>query len=230
MKAVVIGATGAVGYEVVNELLISKAWSSIAIISRRKLTDWENLPMTDCNIKFIIVESLDILNNPKEKLLDISKDLDFEGYDCVFNLLGGRVKMGEMEFRKVDYHYVVYSAELCLKFNIKNFVHVSSQGGDPSSCLLYLRVKGEVEEKLKTMSIQNLSIFKPGLIKNRRDERCGEKFSKYLSYIFCCIPAIEVKDLAYAVVKIGEGKDESKKVYSNSEIKFIVKENKKKDN
>jgi uncharacterized protein YbjT (DUF2867 family) len=59
---------------------------------------------------------------------------------------------------------------------------VSSTGSNANSCLLYLKVKGEAEDELKAKGIPMLSIFKPGLLNNRRDARFGEKVAKVL---FC---------------------------------------------
>jgi oxidoreductase len=44
-------------------------------------------------------------------------------------------------------------------------------GSDPKSWFLYPRTKGEVENELKEKKINLLSIFKPGLLRNRRDSR-----------------------------------------------------------
>ena len=232
LKAVVIGATGATGRLLVDYLLSSKQWSTVAIITRRKLDLWDSLPMTDCDIKFILVKDLDILAESKDKMIENNKDLNFEGYSSVFNCLGSRVGRGEEEFRKVDYTYVVNSASLCEKFNIPHFSHISSQGTNSKSCLLYMRVKGELEEKLQTMKINKLSIFKPGAILNRSDERCGEKVLKVLIYLTCCLlPHIQCKDLAMAVGHEAEKASSVgffSKLYSNSEIKSLSKDGDKK--
>lgn len=226
MKALVIGATGATGVELINSLLLSKQWSEISILCRRKLKDWESYPMTDTEIKLVVMDDFSILNESKEKI--IKAGLNLNNYNTVFNVLGSQVGKGEEEFRKVDYYYVVYSASLCEKFNIPHFSLLSSTGSNSKSLFLYLRVKGEVEEKLKSMNIKKLSIFKPGLIKNRKEERFGEKILRYLSYCCCClVTSIECKDLAKAIgieaeKAVGEGSFE--RSYSNSNIYDILNE------
>jgi oxidoreductase len=62
---------------------------------------------------------------------------------------------------------------------------VSSNGGDAKSWFLYPRTKGEAEEGLKLKGLNLLSIFKPGLLRNRRDARTLEK-------IFGVIPFVPV--------------------------------------
>lgn len=48
-------------------------------------------------------------------------------------------------------------------------------GSDAKSWFLYPKTKGEVEEGLKLKGLNLLSIFKPGLLRNRRDARTVEK-------------------------------------------------------
>lgn len=229
LKAVIIGATGAIGHLLVNCLLSSKKWSKILIITRRKIDLWDTLPMTDCEIKFAIVKSLDILTYSKEELIESNPELNLVGYSTVFNCLGSRVGRGEEEFRKVDFTYVINSASLCEKFNIPHFSHVSSAGSNSKSCLLYMRVKGELEEKLKTLNIPKISVFKPGALLNRKDERCGEKVIKFFIYLTCClITHIEAKDMAeamaYEAEKISVYEGKYIKYYTNSECKELFKE------
>lgn len=224
LKAVVIGASGAIGRELVDCLMESGKWSEITIITRRKIDRWDSLPLST-TIKFIIMENLDILKESKEKIIESNSLLDLEGYNTVFNCLGSRTKYGETEFKKVDYYYVIYSAQLCQKFNIPHFSHVTSVGSNKNSCFLYMRVKGEVEEKLKLMSLERLSIFRPGALMNRdNDSRCGECFLACLTKICCCfISSIDCKQVALGLVydaeKLAYSKIESAvNVYENSKI------------
>lgn len=234
LKAVVIGASGAVGRVIVDYLVNSGKWSKVVIITRRKLKQWDSFPMTKCEIKMVIVENLDILGESKEEMLKKNENLNFEGFNSVFNCLGSRVGRGKEEFKKVDYTYVVYSASLCEKFNIPHFSHVSSSGSNSNSCFYYMKIKGEIEEKLKTMNIQHLSVFKPGAILDRdNDFRCGECFLKVVIFLTCCcLPHIKSVDLGNAVAFEAEKKsesivDKSKYFYSNSEIVTLSKEQKK---
>ena len=46
-------------------------------------------------------------------------------------------------------------------------------GSSSSSWFLYPRTKGQVEELLKTKGLNLLTIFKPGLLRHRKDARLG---------------------------------------------------------
>lgn len=56
-------------------------------------------------------------------------------------------------------------------------------GSDAKSWLLYPRTKGEAEEGLKLKKLNLLSIFKPGLLKNRRETRTVEKIFGILPFV-----------------------------------------------
>lgn len=118
-KAIVIGATGACGRELVDQLLVSPEYDKITIYVRRKINRWENL--SDDKAKKLdikIVDSLDILGEGKEEW---EKRVQGEIYNVVFCCLGSRVGRGDEEFKKVDYTYVCQSSELCEKLNIPHF-------------------------------------------------------------------------------------------------------------
>lgn len=70
-------------------------------------------------------------------------------------------------------------------------------GSDPKSWFLYPRTKGEAEEQVKSKKINLLSIFRPGLLRNRREARTVEKLFGLIPFA----PGIEAKHCA-EVLKI----------------------------
>lgn len=60
----------------------------------------------------------------------------------MFCTLGTRTKMGEEVFRKVDYTYPLWGADLALNFNIPHYSLCSSMGADSKSWFLYMKTKG----------------------------------------------------------------------------------------
>lgn len=147
----------------------------------------------------------------------------------MFCCLGSRVKYGKELFRKVDYTYVHYGALIAKQNGIPHFGLISSMGADKKSILLYSRTKGEIEETLKGIQFPVLSIFRPGLLVDRNnDKRWGEVILKYIPLV----PKIDAKDMARAMMReaelIMERKNIEKTVevniYDNSQIKSLLKD------
>ena len=189
-KVLIFGASGAVGRELVDYLLNSNDYSKITLITRRKIERWEKINTEKLNI--ILVESLDFLINDLNKIKELIPDI--ESYNSVFNTLGGRVKIGEEEFRKIENIYVLKTLEICEKYNIPHFSFCSSNKADKNSYFLLWKVKGETEEELKKRKIiKKISVFHPGILLDRdNDERFGEGIMKWIPFI----SKISVKDVA----------------------------------
>lgn len=224
-KVLIFGASGAVGRELVDYFLNSKDYSKITVIVRRKIERWEKINQDKLNI--ILVDSLDFLIDNLSKIKDYIPDI--ETYNSVINTLGGRVKIGEEEFRKIEYTYVLKSLEICEKYNIPHFSFCSSNKADKNSSFLLWRVKGETEEEFKKRkSIKKISVFHPGLLLDRdNDERFGEGLAKWIPFI----SKISVKDVAKAIflldLKFNNNKldnDDAYEVIENDEMIKISQE------
>lgn len=107
-----------------------------------------------------------------------NKERKYEGFNSLFCCFGSQRKHGEETFIKVDKTYPLYAADIALTsrtkslyLDIPHYLLLTSMGSDPKSWFLYPRTKGEVEEEVKQKKINLLSIFRPGLLKNRRDAR-----------------------------------------------------------
>ncbi|KRX02868.1 hypothetical protein PPERSA_04071 [Pseudocohnilembus persalinus] len=220
-RALILGGSGAVGRELIQYLCISKEWIKVSIIVRRKLNEWDNIQGKE-KLDIIIKDNLDCL----EKIDEWSQ---FQNYDSLYCCLGSRVQYGKNEFIKVDYTYCVLAAEIAIKYNIRHYLLLSSSGANEKSYFLYMKTKGRTENKLKSMQINKLSIFQPGMLRNRRnDRRCGEFIALYLC---CCITiptGISGKDMALSLLQVAEKPNNDKiTIYSNSECKKIAKQAKK---
>jgi uncharacterized protein YbjT (DUF2867 family) len=97
----------------------------------------------------------------------------YQNVDAVFCALGTQIKFGEETFIKVDKTYPLKAADVALNNKIPHYLIVSSMGASSSSCLLYPRTKGQVEEELRQKNLPLLTIFRPGLIANRTNARFG---------------------------------------------------------
>lgn len=174
-----IGATGAVGREMVNFALQNKEISEFTLIIRKKLPAWEEKEKSDetfkSKVKFIIKEDFDDLTTCAEEL---------RGYNGFICCLGTRRKYGEDNFIKVDYQYPLNFANLAKQLEIPFYGLLTSMGSKSSSMFLYMKTKGRVEEACTSVGIKSLVIYKPGLITDRdNDFRLGEKIGEFVPFI-----------------------------------------------
>ena len=221
-NAIVIGATGAVGRELVDYLLSSPYYNKISIFVRRIIDRWVDLPEGKKEKLHIIeVDNLDCLSNEKEIMTLLNDNLQ---YDVLFNTLGSRVGRGNEEFYKVDFTYVVNSCILCEKLNISHFSNCSAGNADKNSCFYYSKIKGQAEDECLCQRVNYISIFRPGVILDRdNDSRCGEK----LIGCFCCCWRISSKEIAMGMMvddinyQLGTKEQKSIRI-SNSEIKTLA--------
>ena len=228
INAIIIGATGAVGRELVDYLLQNENYGKITIFVRRVIDRWEKLSEDKKQkLNIIKVENLDFLANEKDQLLALLND-NLQ-YDVVFNTLGSRVGRGDEEFRKVDFTYVVNSCAMCEKLGISHYSNCSAANSSKDSWFLYSRVKGEAEDECLKKNVNYISILKPGIILNRdNDDRFGEKIIAYMPFY----PKITSKDIAMAMLvddlEYQKGNKEKKAVrISHSEMEQLAEKGNK---
>ncbi len=159
MKALIIGATGATGKDLVSQLLTDKGYDEVNVFVRRPLA----------------------VENPKLKTHIVNFDKPEEWKDLVkgdvaFSCLGTTLKAaGSKEAqRKVDYDYQYNFAKAAKENEVEDYILVSSYGAHPKSKLFYSRMKGELEQSIKDLHFNKLTIFQPGMLERKDSERTGE--------------------------------------------------------
>ena len=76
----------------------------------------------------------------------------------------------EAAFRSVDEMLVLACAKAAKAAGMRQMIAISSVGADPMAKNLYLRVKGEVEQKLGKVGVPRLDLIRPGLLRGPREE------------------------------------------------------------
>ena len=154
-KALIFGATGAIGSALLRLLNDADHYSEIHCIVRREP------PISSEKIKAHIVnyDELDQL-----KLM--------QSIDDVFCTIGTTIKAaGSVEsFKKVDRDYVHQVGKLAKRLNVKTCSVISAIGADARSSNFYNQTKGEVEELLRALGLNSLRLFRPSLLHGNRDE------------------------------------------------------------
>ena len=199
MIAVIAGATGLVGSVLLTKLLADKAVTQVIALARKPLA------IDDSKLSVIIVSDFSDLMAHKSELRG----------DIYFCTLGTTIKVaGNKEnFKKVDFDAVLNFGKIAEFNNAKSLTVISANMANPNSNIFYNKVKGEIEEALKQLTINRLVIFRPGLLIGERIEnRAGEKMaivlmntlSPILPKRFLKSMATEVETLASRMLKEGQ--------------------------
>lgn len=194
MNIVLIGASGLVGSELIKLLIDDPKKRNIYCLSRRALPGHPQITN--------IVLNFENLANLKH---------DFPGA-CFISCLGTTIKEAKSKeaFHQVDFNYNYQFAKLAEK-NKAPFILVSAVGASSHSSVYYSQVKGELEDKIRKLSLPSLYIIQPSLLlgdrKNARPlENIMQKVAPRVSCLFkgalSKYHPIKAKDLAKAIQKI----------------------------
>lgn len=159
--ALLAGATGLIGSQLLPLLLASERYAKVIVVGRKAV------PTIHPKLVQVVTE-LDKLEEVRLKLIA----------DDVFCCLGTTMaQAGSKEaFFKVDFLYVVQLAALAAGNFAAQFMVLSSMGADAGSRLYYSRVKGEMEAAVRQVPFRAIHIFRPSLLLGERARpRLGEQ-------------------------------------------------------
>ena len=173
-KAILIGATGATGKQLLRQLLDSDHWDGITTITRRPVLDGQG----HGKLHEVVVDSFEDLSSTKD---------DWHGHDFFFNCIGTtRGKAGgAKQFVDIEFGISLSAAELASSAGIPNASVISASGANSNGWapewihpLLYAKTIGQKEETLtKHFSFKNVTIFRPGmLIRHYDGESAMQRF------------------------------------------------------
>ena len=200
--ALIVGATGLVGKQVLNELLDNTYYEEIILLVRR------SSQIKDSRIKEVIIDF--------DELESHAAEISANDYYCCIGTTMKAAKSKEA-FYKIDHEYPMTLGKIALSDpNFEQYLLVSSLGANADSAIFYNRVKGELEDALKALGLKRLHIFQPSLLIGKRsDFRFFEELAKFCSSILSFFVIGSSKRL-WAI----EGHEVSKSMF------LIAKENK----
>ena len=200
--ALVIGATGLVGKQLVQQLLTDDRFGKVVVFVRRP-TGVQHPKLEEHLIDFDAVDSW------KDKVRG----------DVLFSTLGTTIKKaGSQEAQyKIDYTYQYNFAKVAADNGVPTYVLVSSSGAKPGARIFYSRMKGELEEAVKKLAFPYIRIIQPGLLAGEREEfRLGETIAYGISSVFKFIPGLDAyrpyHDTVVATAMINAALTEGEKV------------------
>ncbi|MAO34132.1 MAG: hypothetical protein CMD14_03085 [Flavobacteriales bacterium] len=192
MHALVIGATGASGKEIVKLLLANAYFSKVSIFVRGNI---------DLDHKKLTVHKIDFFRIEEYKNL-------VQG-DILFSALGTTRKSagGKKQQYLVDYTYQYEFAKIASQNGIRHYSLISSIGANKNSFFFYPKIKGLLEYSVKSLKFDKIHIFQPpSLIRQpeliRHDEKYIIKFIQKINSfgLLKSIQPLLVKDLAIKIV------------------------------
>ncbi len=214
LKAIVIGATGLIGKQLVKTLLMNDLYSEVRILVRRSTK----------------------INHPKLKELVINfdklaqYDKDITG-DVLFSVLGTTLKTAGSKAAqyKIDYGYQFDVAKIAAKNGVSKLILLSSIGANANSSVFYSKMKGELDEAVKTLPFEQISILRPSMLEGEREEfRWAEKLFTPIMKAAIVIPCWRkyrpIKDVtvANAMLKAVYQNDKPYHIYESNHIFLLV--------
>lgn len=162
MKALIIGATGATGKDLVTQLLADDTYSEVHCFVRKPM----NLSHPKLYTHVVNFET-------PEPWTDLLRG------DVAFSCLGTTLAVaGSKEAQwRVDYDYQYNFAKHCRNNGVPTFVLVSAAGAKAPSKLFYNRMKGQLEDAIKALGFSCLLIFQPSVLIRSNSDRGGENFT-----------------------------------------------------
>ncbi|HPE74457.1 MAG TPA: NAD(P)H-binding protein [Draconibacterium sp.] len=163
LSANVIGATGLVGKQLVEQLLNDNRFDKVRIFVRR-----------DTSLNHPKLEQ-QIVNFDDEKTWGklLSGDVLFSALGTTLKQAGSKEKQYAIDFT-LNLNFAIKAKEN----GIENYVLVSSVGANSKSSIFYSRIKGELDEAVAKIGFKKIVIIRPAsLTGDRKESRIAEKIS-----------------------------------------------------
>lgn len=162
MKALIIGATGATGKDLVNVLLNDVAYTHVKAFVR-KPTGITHSKLEEQVVDF---DKLDIVS------------VSIQG-DVLFSCMGTTLKAAGSKDKQwhIDYEIPLKFATIAKQNGVPKMVLLSAYGASSTSNVFYSQMKGKLEEAIDGLAFSQYIIFKPGLLLRKDTDRLGERMS-----------------------------------------------------
>ncbi len=175
-KAIVIGATGLVGGQLMELLLNDSRFESVKIFVRRT-ANITHPKLTEHIVDFDAPDTW-------KKL--VTGDVLYSAMGTTLRVAGSK----EAQY-KIDYTYQYNVARTAAANEVKEYVLISSAGAAIDSKIFYSRMKGELERDIKRLPFETIHIIRPGLLAGERVQvRTGEKIGIGVMNAISIIPGL----------------------------------------
>lgn len=160
MKALVLGATGAIGKDLVELLLQDNSVERVDIFVRREVR------VSSAKLVTHVVD----FEHPESWADQLQGDV-------LFSCLGTTIKAaGSQEAQwRVDYTYQYNAAKAARELGVPTYVLISSVGANAKSGVFYTRMKGTLDDAVLALGFPSCHILRPTSLIRKGSDRFGEK-------------------------------------------------------
>lgn len=209
MKTLVIGATGAVGKDLVQQLIEDSSVERVDIFVRREVK---------ISAPKLVVHVIDF-DHPETWASQLQGDV-------LFSCLGTTIKAaGSQENQwKVDYTYQYEAAKAAKANGVKTYVLVSSVGANAKSKVFYTKMKGALDDAVLELGFEGCFILRPPSLIRKGSDRFGEKVGIVALKAFNAIGLLRsftpmrTEDVAAAMIRLAKSGRQGVEIIDSQEI------------
>lgn len=205
------GATGLTGRHVLELLAADARYERVVVIARRP----PDKPQLPPKVEWHVVDF--------EKLEKHAELLRVDQVICTLGTTIGTAGSRE-RFRHVDFGIPLKLASLAVARGVRHFLLVSALGADAGSRIFYNRVKGELEDALRTLGFRSVTVLRPSLLTgSRRELRIGERVAQLVGgFVPGRYRPVPARDVARTLVQLAAEDVQGWRIVESEEIRTGV--------
>ena len=212
MKALVLGATGAIGKDLVSQLLQDEAFDRVDIFVRREV------PASSDKLVVHVVD----FDHPEQWAGELTGDVLFSTLGTTIRAAGSQPAQW-----KVDYTYQLQAAQSARKNGVPVYVLVSSVGADAKSMIFYSKMKGALDRDVQALGFEGCFILRPPSLIRKGSDRLGEKIGVVALRAFNAIGLMRnftpmpTEAVAAAMIRLAKSGRKGTGIFTSQEILSI---------
>lgn len=212
MKALVLGATGAIGKDLVSQLLQDEAFDRVDIFVRREV------PASSDKLVVHVVD----FDHPEQWAGKLTGDVLFSTLGTTIRAAGSQPAQW-----KVDYTYQLQAAQSARKNGVPVYALVSSVGADAKSRIFYSKMKGALDRDVQALGFEGCFILRPPSLIRKGSDRLGEKIGVVALRAFNAIGLMRnftpmpTEAVAAAMIRLAKSGRKGTGIFTSQEILSI---------
>lgn len=212
MKALVLGATGAIGKDLVSQLLQDEAFDRVDIFVRREV------PASSDKLVVHVVD----FDHPEQWAGELTGDVLFSTLGTTIRAAGSQPAQW-----KVDYTYQLQAAQSARKNGVPVYALVSSVGADARSRIFYSKMKGALDRDVQALGFEGCFILRPPSLIRKGSDRLGEKIGVVALRAFNAIGLMRnftpmpTEAVAAAMIRLAKSGRKGTGIFTSQEILSI---------